>query len=148
MILISHRGNIAGPNKNRENSVDYILETLGEGYDVEIDVWKVSGTWYLGHDGPEYPTEEAFLLNKGLWCHAKNLEALNDLLGLSVRCFWHQNDDHVLTSNGLIWSYPGMPLESNSICVMPEKSKKESEYLSKCAGVCSDFISRYRREDG
>ena len=54
MILISHRGNLSGPNPNRENSKEYILEALDKGYSVEIDVWLVKDKIYLGHDNPEY----------------------------------------------------------------------------------------------
>ena len=39
MILISHRGNLTGPNPKKENHPDYILNALREGYEVEIDVW-------------------------------------------------------------------------------------------------------------
>ena len=144
MILISHRGNINGPDEIKENSVDYILEALSQGYDVEIDVWRNNDQWYLGHDEPEYPVEESFLLTEGLWCHAKNLSALRGLLALPVKCFWHQEDDYTITSNGMIWAYPGKPLTGNSICVMPERFAKEFEDLTQCVGVCSDFIRRYR----
>ncbi len=41
MFLISHRGNISGKLPERENTVDYIQEALGLGYDVEVDVWMV-----------------------------------------------------------------------------------------------------------
>ena len=37
MRLIAHRGNINGRNKKRENEIEYILEALNLGYDVEID---------------------------------------------------------------------------------------------------------------
>ena len=43
MILISHRGNIDGPNEVRENSPYYIMEALEAGYDVEIDLWSRNG---------------------------------------------------------------------------------------------------------
>ena len=36
MILISHRGNISGPNPERENHPEYIFEALQAGYDVDI----------------------------------------------------------------------------------------------------------------
>ena len=39
MKLIAHRGNIDGPNPERENSPEYIEEALKAGYDVEVDVW-------------------------------------------------------------------------------------------------------------
>ena len=43
MKLISHRGNLEGPNPERENHPDYIYGALQAGYDVEIDVWWVEG---------------------------------------------------------------------------------------------------------
>ena len=37
MKLISHRGNIDGPQPDRENSPNYINEAIEAGYNVEID---------------------------------------------------------------------------------------------------------------
>ena len=39
MILISHRGNLFGADKERENSPKIIESAIGQGFDVEIDVW-------------------------------------------------------------------------------------------------------------
>ena len=60
MILISHRGNLNGKS-DRENSPDYIDEALDQDFDVEVDVWYVSGKWYLGHDEPTYEIELDYL---------------------------------------------------------------------------------------
>ena len=141
MYLISHRGNTNGPKKNLENSPEYIHQTLKSGYNVEIDVRYVDGFFYLGHDTADYKIEKSFLLTDRLWCHAKNVEALEELKKLNCNYFWHDNDDYTLTSNGFIWAYPGRKLTKNSICVLPEKAdyKKIS-----CAGICSDFIERYK----
>ena len=38
MIKISHRGNIKGPNMDRENRPSYVDAALQLGYDVEVDV--------------------------------------------------------------------------------------------------------------
>ena len=46
MILISHRGNLNGPNEDRENSPYYIMEAIDDGYDVEVDLWWVDGKVY------------------------------------------------------------------------------------------------------
>ena len=54
MKLISHRGNLEGPNPERENHPDYIYEAIQAGYDVEIDIWFVDGKFKLGHDEPQY----------------------------------------------------------------------------------------------
>ena len=141
MYLISHRGNLNGPNINNENNPDYIMEALSKNYDVEIDVRVYDNKFYLGHDEPTYEVNETFLLNKKLWCHAKDNDALEKLRQIGSIYFWHQNDDYTVTSNGYFWTYPGVKLLENSICVMPEIV----EYKNiNCKGVCSDFIEIYK----
>lgn len=144
MILIAHRGNISGIDDARENSPKYISEALNIGYDVEVDVWHCNGEWYLGHDEPQYLIEELFLLQEGLWCHAKNTSALEALVALGVNCFWHQKDDYTLTSSGFIWAYPGKKLCAKSICVMPERYSAETYDFSECVGICSDNINYFK----
>jgi len=145
MILISHRGNINGRNELRENSIEYISEALNSGFDVEIDVWYKDDEWFLGHNGPENYVVLDFLKNDKLWCHAKNIEALNRMLKNNINCFWHQEDDVTLTSNGYIWTYPRKELTEKSIVVMPEKYlEKWWKYDFKdLSGICSDHIGSY-----
>jgi len=141
MIFISHRGNINGQKKELENNPDYILQALNLKYDVEIDVRYLDNKWYLGHDFAQYNIDISFLKNKNLWCHAKNLDALKNMLIHGINCFWHQEDNYTITSNGYIWTYPGNDLCEKSICVLPELEKQN---FYKGAGICSDFIERYR----
>ena len=68
MYLISHRGNINGVSKNRENSPSYVTEALEKGYDVEVDVRFENRKFFLGHDKNQYGINEKFLLNKKIWC--------------------------------------------------------------------------------
>ena len=56
MIIISHRGNIEGPNSDCENHPAYIVKALEQGFDVEIDLWKTDRL-YLGHSKPTYEVE-------------------------------------------------------------------------------------------
>ena len=142
MIYISHRGNLNGPNPERENSPEYIAEALDMGYNVEIDVWFVDNKWFLGHDEPKYEVEQTFFYNHLLWCHAKNINALKMMLTLGIHCFWHQGDDHTLTSKGYVWTYPGKTLTTKSICVKPNSAQD----IGRCAGVCSDYIRKYHLE--
>ena len=59
-----------------------------------------------------------------------------------------------MTSRGLIWAYVGKPIDSNTICVMPEQAQTTNndtciytdEELKNCYGICSDFISMYRTQ--
>ena len=142
MILISHRGNIEGPNPPMENNPNYIDNAITMGYDVEIDVRSIAGKCYLGHDHPEHKVEWKYLINSKLWCHAKNIEALDIMLDLKVHCFWHQGDDVVLTSKGYVWTFPGRRLTSKSICVLPELLGGIG--FGESAGICSDYVDRYK----
>ena len=92
MIKISHRGNLNGPLKSQENNPTQITKVLEKSYDCEIDVWYKSGELILAHNLKEdvnYKVNDNFLKQKGLWCHAKNLDALNYLSNLKVNFFWH-----------------------------------------------------------
>ena len=137
--LIAHRGNINGPNPERENHPDYVTESISAGYDAEIDVWLIDGQWSLGHDGPRWPVEIRFLRNPFFWCHAKNLEAFHGLLSFGANCFWHEEDRFTMTSFGYIWTYPGEKLTTKSICVMPEKGVDEAT-TRLSYGFCSDHL--------
>jgi len=144
MILIAHRGNIAGPNPERENHPDYIDEALKKDYNVEVDVWYKNDKWFLGHDKPQYEVENEFFYHNLLWCHAKNIDALRWLSFRGLHCFWHQTDDVTMTTRGYLWTYPGKQLTEKSICVMPETVSYSKEKIQKAAGVCSDEIEKYR----
>lgn len=146
-LLIAHRGNILGPNPDRENSPDYIKEALDQGYHVEIDVWKIDDKFVLGHDKPQYEVKAKYLNNKYFWLHAKNIEAVSYLNAQSVisnfiNCFYHDTDDCVLTSQKWLWVYPGrLIVGPRAIAVMPERV--DGWDISKATGVCSDYPNNY-----
>ena len=81
-----------------------------------------------------------FLLNSKIWCHSKNIEALDKLKKIDAHYFWHQNDKFTLTSKGYIWTFPGNKYSSNSVIVnLDENLVLESD----CYGICSDYVSQY-----
>ena len=139
MILISHRGNLDGPKFDKENSPNYIKNAIDKGYNVEIDVW-FKDSFFLGHDEPLYSIKPEYLINDKLWCHAKNIDAVEALKNINAHFFWHHNDDITLTSKGYFWTYPGKKIFKNSICVLPEKASYQK---FECAGICSDYITQY-----
>ena len=144
MKIIAHRANLNGPNTSTENSIPAINIALYHGFDVEVDVWYKNNKWYLGHDEPKYITDESFLQNKKLWCHAKNLDALNLMLeNKKIHSFWHQNDDFTLTSKNYIWTYPCKHTTDNSVIVLINKKDKMPK---KCFGICTDFPLSYINE--
>ena len=53
MHLISHRGNLSGPDVKLENNPLQIQKVLDLGYECEIDVWYIGGDYLLGHDEPK-----------------------------------------------------------------------------------------------
>ena len=147
MILISHRGNITGPDPSRENHPDYIKQALDLGYHVEIDVWRIGEKFVLGHDEPQYeiPWDFFFESQYNMWWHAKNLEALSVMLNWTVydgvvNCFWHENDAFTITSKGFIWTHPRMRTCEHSIIVC--KDQKMTQYMAKqnVHGICSDYV--------
>lgn len=142
MKLIAHRGNINGPNLDKENHPDYIKSALNYGYDAEIDVWYLNKKWYLGHDLPQYEVKFDFLILNNLWLHAKNGEALHELIK-DERCnvFYHTDEDWILTSKRFIWTQPTKNLYSGSICVMPELGYTGN--INSCFGICTDYVYVY-----
>ena len=143
-ILIAHRGNINGPDPEKENSPEYIMAALQKGYHAEVDVWFVNQKFYLGHDAPVYEVSLEFLKNDRLWCHAKNLDALHEMLKFEkIHCLWHQEDDATITSRGHIWTYPGRKIFEKSVCVMPEKFDYSKDDLASCFGICTDLVRFY-----
>ena len=87
MILISHRGNINGKIPSKENTLEYIQSAIDLNFNVEVDVWVIDGDIYLGHDGPQkdQKIEIDFLRQKEIWCHAKNIDALEKIGRASCR---------------------------------------------------------------
>lgn len=163
---IAHRGNTLGPKPEKENDPEYILQAINEGFDVEIDVWmfmhnpldeKMESIGFLGkptengqeiwlgHDTPQYQIPLSFLtINEDrLWCHAKNFHALTFLIQHGFHTFSHDKDTHVLTSRGVIWAYVGKEIDKNTICVMPERTSRNTytnTELRQAKGICTDYV--------
>ena len=150
MKLIAHRGNINGPNKQSENTIDQIDECIKNGYDVEIDLRynSISQTFWLGHDEPKEMVNFIQLakMSDNLWIHCKDIATLDFFHGTKFNYFWHQNDDYTLTSQGHIWSYPGKAYTPATVVVMPEETDMNFNLLKEthCYGICSDHIGKFK----
>lgn len=145
-ILISHRGNINGKIEECENEPEYIDKAINQGFDVEIDVWLIDNTIWLGHDKPQYDNVNITWFNdriNSLWIHCKNIDAILFFKNCqyNFNYFWHQEDDITLTSLNYIWAFPGKQPIENSIAVMPEINNDD---VSKSIGICSDFVAIYK----
>ena len=141
MLKISHRGNVNGPDLEKENSIEQIFIAIGKGFDVEVDVWVIDGLIFFGHDYPKYLIDD-FIIKKikdSAWFHCKNLEALLFFANNPVPYvfFWHQKDDFTLTSNGYIWTYPNKDITSSSIIVDLDLNYKYSNIIP--YAICTDY---------
>ena len=114
-------------------------------------MWIIDREIYLGHDGPQYKIGEDFLEDRRdvIWCHAKNIHALQWLVNNKVNTFFYDIDEYTLTSKGVIWAYPGKELVEGSVCVMPEMAE-DPLYLEKnkdnVRGVCTDYVDLYKNK--
>jgi hypothetical protein len=143
MKIISHRGNLKGKNPERENSPSYIDEAIFCGYDVEVDVWLIDKKYYLGHDAPQYEVTADWLLKRPLWCHAKNIDAMEKMMDDGIHYFWHENDRFTLTSKGIPWCYPNN-YNKNGIVVVLDNSFP-SNLVS---GICTDYPLTVKKNAG
>ena len=145
MIFISHRGNLEGAVKERENFPGQIDLALSLDFDVEIDLWLSDGSLKLGHDFPENRIDESFLLERSsrLWVHAKNLECISFLNQSGLNWFWHENDKLTMTSKSIPWAFPEVFVSGGVVNQPSDTSTFWSEKLyekTNFCGICHDNI--------
>lgn len=142
MILIAHRGNLNGPNREKENNPMYIKAAIKKGFNVEVDLWHFNNSFWLGHDTMEYQINYEFLLKyqTKLWCHAKSATTLKELLDLNMHCFYHDKDNMTLTSKNYIWVHPDYKY-INGYCILVHPERQKYINTTVAAGVCSDYVN-------
>jgi hypothetical protein len=150
MILISHRGNISGKNKKRENTIEYIQEAIDNKFLVEIDIISSNNKYFFGHckKSIKENLDINFLLknSKNLLIHCKDLESILLLQNFNLNYFYHNNDNYAISSKKWIISHSknfANQLIENTIFMLPEKFNKDINIFRKCFGICSDVISFY-----
>ena len=148
MIFIAHRGNLHGPNPGKENTISYIEQALSDNYAVEVDVIDFDGhdTFTLGHDKGQEEVASKYFRQKNLFAHAKNYKCLSGLLKHGAHCFYHTDEEYVLTSENIIWCYPGVSYQNNSDCVIVLPELYPMKPWRSAYGICSDYVAEYRKE--
>ena len=130
MKIISHRGNISGPDHKNENLPSYIDIALQQGFDVEIDLRKINDKFFLGHDSPDYKVSLGWLeeRKKNLWIHTKNFNAFEALLEMNnnFTFFYYTSEPLVLVSNGKIWCHRPEKIVNPKNCVVPFLDKSSA----------------------
>jgi hypothetical protein len=151
MKIISHRGNLEGPDLKTENTKFQIYKCIDLGFDVEIDIRVIDGRIMLGHDTPceEMELKDLYEISDRLWIHCKNLEALEYFCNKSFNYFWHETDRYTITSKGIGWVFIGQYPYSKSVVVLPESISLYTfphgiEYIKNSYGICTDKPVYYK----
>lgn len=141
--IISHRGNLNGPDLDLENNPNQINLALSKNFLVEIDLRIIENKFWLGHDKPDYLIDKQWLLDRSnhLVIHSKDLLTSNYLIDLNkqLNWFYHTNEDIVLTSRGWLWCYPGIYLDKGITVLIGDQVKLNSKVL----GVCTDYPLKF-----
>lgn len=141
---IAHRGNYAGANPERENTVAYIKEALDAGYWVEVDIQCTHGHLYFGHDDPQEIVDYYIMKHHRVICHAKDAQALQQLHLFGAHCFAHDVDYATHTSQGYIWCYPGIHVDHPKAIWLDLHNKPLPENIGEIFGICSDDFTNYK----
>lgn len=150
MRIISHRGNLDGPNLARENTLKYIDEAIEAGFNVEIDLRAKDGLLHLGHDFAQHRVSYGELARRKreLWVHCKDIESF--FYAPDFKCFCHTGDPFVLVSpgsypeyNGWVWVHD-LELELTNLSIIPLLSKEDIDNFdlsraNKIFGICTDY---------
>jgi hypothetical protein len=139
MHIIAHRGNISGPEIERENSPEYLLLAIALGFDVEVDVWFSDKKWFLGHDSPAYQVGQNFF-DAHMWLHCKNTQAIEQLQKTNLNWFWHESDIMTQTSKGHIWCYPENYIKNGITVHLGAPTQSYPELF----GICTDYALLWR----
>ncbi len=108
MLIISHRGNLAGPGSLCEKAaVDHAMLC---GFDVEVDVRMVGWKIYVGHDEPLYELPRDWTnpdASSRLWFHAKDVGSMQALSSVNHRVFMHEDEPYATVSPcNSLWIHP------------------------------------------
>jgi len=147
MIVVSHRGNLAGPSK-KENTFEAwkefcAVDTQGVSTYCELDLWYHNGTYWLGHDKPVEGIGASLLWDTAIVWHCKNFAACKHLSKWydDGHYFFHENDPHTMTSQGWIWAYPGQYVNESTVIVCKDlESTIKTIKEGKAMGICTDYV--------
>lgn len=143
MKLIAHRGNINGPNPDKENTISYINSALNSGFDVEVDVSMNNGDLYLGHDNLQEKIQLRYLMNKRIWVHCKTPDTFIELSKHThINSFYQEDDLICRTQLGFFWHHSDYSdhLSDKSIIVSLEYNDKLLNLGHTVHGICSDYV--------
>lgn len=156
--IISHRGNLDGPDSSLENRLEHIEAVLKTtSFDVEIDLRAIDDVFFLGHDDPLNSVSLNFLMEHRcrLWIHCKDLNSYGILSryrnygSFTFNFFFHEKDPYVLTSLGWLWGFPKVEVlltETNKRYVHvfnDDNHSYDKESMRMHKNICTDYPLYY-----
>lgn len=148
--IISHRGNLNGPNPARENTISYIDEAIQAGFNVEVDLRVDNGSLHLGHDFAQHKVTyyDIAIRKRELWVHCKDIESF--FYSPTFKCFCHTSDPFTLVTPGSYPNYQGwvwvhdLSLELTNLSIIPLISKEDIDDFDldrtkTIFGICTDY---------
>lgn len=158
MQIISHRGNLEGPNPLEENHPNYLYKALKAGHAIECDIWGKDDRLYLGHDKPEWEVPSFLISGWNVYFHCKNIQAYITLYNADVSAYYfmHENDAAGLVSDGKLWVHPHTILSVSEYdkpfcyAVLPELVYGTQapvfnfKTLERFGGVCTDYVTTFK----
>lgn len=141
MKFIAHRGNLNGPNPACENAPFYIDAAISAGHLVEVDLRRVGGDLFLGHDYPHYQVTPEWIDERknSLLIHLKDFAAAKAVTDC-WHTFCHAGDPYTLTSEGKLWLHD-ISLYPNLDTIVPLMTRElVSAYGHRNVyAICSDW---------
>lgn len=113
------------------------MNVIYAGYDCEVDVWYTPEGFFLGHNRPKYKVDFCFFINKNLWVHCKNSEAMVYLRDEKINSFYH-SEGISYSSKGFLITAPGLEICNKSVAMMPELAPGWN--IKEAYALCTDFI--------
>ena len=142
-IIISHLGNINGPEPERENTFSYIQAARKAGWHVCMRVIFRYGKFLLPHANGYDVIQPAFLARQHYWSCALSPETVDALCEINAHCFLAAAEHPTLTSAQFVWTPPPHYLTPRAIALFPEAGPENWLSTSEPAGVCSDYPAQY-----
>lgn len=141
-ILISHLGNINGPQPDKENRLAYLQAALAAGWHVCADVVFYQGSFLLPFDGGFNIAPPSFFSKQRVWSRCHDTDTLDALCNVGAHAFFANDTIPTLTSAQFIWTPAPFDLAARSIATLPENNPGWLERFEP-AGLCSNCPARY-----
>lgn len=150
MRIISHRGNLFGSDRDRENhpeQIDFVLKNTN--FDVEIDIWCRDGNILTGHDYPKYQYHIRDIFDPDfyrIYYHCKDVATFEYMVTNypKLKYFFQDKDQACqIGSTKYLWLNKGIFCR-NGITVDDPTAYSIKEQLARIAsargiGICTDI---------